>query len=54
MKHARIYGVLWVLLFLASNINGQDTKAPKIVIEERTWDFGIIKQHSRVTYIITK
>ena len=51
MKYVRIIVMLWILFLLASNINGQDTKAPKIFIEERIWNFGTIKQHSKVTHI---
>ncbi|HID93847.1 MAG TPA: DUF1573 domain-containing protein, partial [bacterium (Candidatus Stahlbacteria)] len=51
MKYVRIIVMLYILFLLPSNINGQDAKAPKIFIEERTWNFGTIKQHSKVTHI---
>lgn len=53
MKCMNTIVMLCVLFWLASDINGQDTKAPKIFIEERTWDFGTIKQHSKVTHVFT-
>jgi len=53
MKHLKTIVMLCVLFLPTSNVNGQDTKAPKIFIKEQTWDFGTIKQHSKVTHIFT-